>query len=215
MQIDGTTIFLRNTCVFDSIIHALMTSAIDDPWYASIIEKSENTVLQLIFSLITHGCTPEVLRNRATIIKSYKVMKHEIKTINRVISYSIDAEESLAITWKNLFSYSEPSAYRIMDCKLCGNNYNVSNIPTLGVNHKIIASKGFGALQKALDFHVRIVNVRCLYKGCPENKATITIMSNHCIFVELDIRTSSSSQCGLECSLDDFATTLQLNVKYR
>lgn len=43
LKIDGVKIFLKSTCAFDSLIHIIMTGALDAPKYAHILEKSSNT----------------------------------------------------------------------------------------------------------------------------------------------------------------------------
>ena len=46
VKINGVSYFIHNTCPLDSIIHILMTSAIDDPPYAAFIAKSSNNTMK-------------------------------------------------------------------------------------------------------------------------------------------------------------------------
>lgn len=46
LKIDEVKVFLKSTCAFDSLIHIIMTGALDDPKYAQILEKSSNAILQ-------------------------------------------------------------------------------------------------------------------------------------------------------------------------
>ncbi|KMQ86377.1 kda protein in nof-fb transposable element, partial [Lasius niger] len=66
---------VANTCAFDSIVHVLMTGAIDDVNYCAYLEASGNPTLRLVYDFIHKGLTQNVLRQRVLILKTYYACK--------------------------------------------------------------------------------------------------------------------------------------------
>ena len=212
VKINGVSYFVYNTCPFDSIIHILMTSAIDDPSYAAFIAKSSNNTMKFVLHLTNEGVTAQTMRERVLILKSVYSAKIEMATENNVISYSINVGDSIGEVWRLLLN-SEPSACQTVRCSsLC--DQRISTTPTLTVNHKTITREGFSAIKKALEFNLKFFNVKCIRRGCMGN-TTIERNANYHIFIELDIRKSLTAACGMKCRLQDFPTILELNVKYK
>lgn len=109
---------------------------------------------------------------------------------------------------------SEPSLFKTYDCNNPTCNFEPKNIPFLSVNHKTIGRNGFGALEKAIQFHSRIYKIRCPKKEC-NGIATEINLTNFHIFIELDIRPQIQMTAGMKCTLGDFPIILNLEKKYR
>ncbi|KAK0157339.1 hypothetical protein PV328_011093 [Microctonus aethiopoides] len=78
----------------------------------------------------------------------------------------INCHDNIINLWKILFK----DAPSVLESQVCSNSlcqtYEQA-LPAISVNHKIITQQGFTALEKALEFHHKIYNVRCRfrYKG--------------------------------------------------
>ena len=57
---NGYKLIIRGSCLFDSLVSVLVTSAIDIPEYLEHIEKSENNTFGFILVLIEYGAKPSV-----------------------------------------------------------------------------------------------------------------------------------------------------------
>ncbi|KAM0736948.1 hypothetical protein ACS0PU_000041 [Formica fusca] len=114
LKIDGVKVFLKSTCAFDSLIHIIMTGALDDPRYAQILEKSSNATLQFTWTLINTGLTKEIYLKRAMLLKHLRYpCIPEVHTTNRILSYSMNALDSIAnVVKRTLDSY--PSVYILL-----------------------------------------------------------------------------------------------------
>lgn len=55
MKFERKTVFVENTCGFDSIIQILHLSALDDPVYCSEVQLSSNETLQLVNAFMKKG----------------------------------------------------------------------------------------------------------------------------------------------------------------
>lgn len=183
LKIDGVKVFLKSTCAFDSLIHIIMTSALDDLKYAHILEKSSNATLQFTSTMINTGLTKDIYQKRVMLLKNLKYpCIPEIHMTNRILSYSMDALDSIVnVVKKTLNSY--PSVYVTENCSECSERSY--SIPCLDPNHKKIVKKGFEALEEALDFRPCIYNVKC--QQC-NGKLLLKEKLNFHIFIDLDIR---------------------------
>lgn len=123
------------------------------------------------------------------------------RVINKVISYKIDAENSIVNMIKNMLS-SNPSRYDIEDCSVCGKK--IIFHPTIAPNHNIIWRKSFTALKETLEFWFPVYNIHCRH-SCP-GKFTRTSNLNEHIIIELDIRHQKNLKKSLKCSLGEFPT---------
>ncbi|XP_043269142.1 uncharacterized protein [Venturia canescens] len=54
IKVDGLKVFVKATCPFDSLVHILMTAALDSSEYASILEKSNNKTLRFVHEQWSH-----------------------------------------------------------------------------------------------------------------------------------------------------------------
>lgn len=211
LKIDGVKMFLKSTCAFDSLIHIIMTSALDDPKYARILENSSNATLQFTWTLINTGLTKEIYLKRAMLLKHLKYpCIPEIHTTNRILSYSMDALDSIVnVVKRTLDSY--PSVYVTENCSECSDRSY--SIPCLDPNHKKILMKGFGALEEALDFRPCIYNVKC--QEC-NGKLLLQKKLNFHIFIDLDIRSCTPlgiAKNGLQCKLTQLPATIRLQIE--
>jgi len=211
LKVDGVKVFLKSTCAFDSFIHIIMTSALDDPKYTHILEKSSNATLQFTWNLINTGLTKEIYQKRAMLLKHLKYSCiPEIHTTNRILSYSINALDSITnVVKRTLDSY--PSVYVTENCSGCsGRSYTMSY---LDPNHKKIEMKSFEALEEALGFRPYIYNVKC--QKCKE-KLLLQKKLNFHIFIDLDIRASTClgvAKNELECKLTQLPTSIRFQVE--
>lgn len=73
---------VANTCAFDSIVHVLMTGAIDDFNYCAYLEASGNPTLRLVYDFIHKGLTQNVLRKRVLILQTYYACKPQVQHIS-------------------------------------------------------------------------------------------------------------------------------------
>lgn len=208
-KIDGKQYFIKNTCSFDSLVHILMASAIDDVYYASVIEQLENSTLKLVFKLINEEVSMELLRNRAEILKDWFPTKFQSETERRVLSYTIDAWSSIHNVVNNAMA-SVPSIHKTEQCTHCdGRSYSHS---CLSPNHNRILKQGFGVLQQALDIRPIIYKINCTCCGL----FTLYNELNFHFFIELNIRDTSSigiERTGQKCQLRELPETLKFNQK--
>jgi hypothetical protein len=146
-----------------------------------------------------------VFRERVLILKNLYSCKPHIQTKVRVVSYVIDATDSIAnIINKTLVS--EPSVRNTEICSHCeGRTYETI---TLAPNHKNITNKGFGYLETALHFRSPIFNIKCR-DPCVGKYTWLREPRNH-IMIELDIRSDITYTTGKTCSLKQMPATLTL-----
>jgi len=196
--------FVTNTCPFDSLIHVLMTGAIDDINYQAFLKASSNPTLQLVFNLVEKGVTQYVLRQRVLILKNYYNCTPQVQTNRRIVSYMIDSFDNIANVTKHILT-TEPSIQNTKKCTGC----NVTRFPTviLGSNHKIIANEGFSSLEKALGFKSPIYKIHCC-DPCLGKYTWFREPRNH-LFIELDIRPNIQCKIGLNCRVEQLPTILK------
>lgn len=178
--------------------------------YAHILEKSSNATLQFIWTVINTGLTKDIYLKKAMLLKDLKYpCITKIHTTNRILSYSMDALDSIVnVVKKTLDSY--PSVYVTENCSECSDRFY--SIPCLDPNHKKIIMKGFGALE-ALDFRPCIYNVKC--ERC-NGKLLLKKKLNFHIFIDLDIRPCTPlgiAKNGLQCKLTQLPVTIKLQIE--
>ncbi|XP_077264226.1 uncharacterized protein LOC143898533 isoform X2 [Temnothorax americanus] len=194
-----------NTCAFDALLHALMRPAIDDVNYFNFLKSSKNSTLELVCNLIEKGATPAVLRKRILILKNLYSCKPHIQTEVRVVSYVIDATDSIANVANKTLA-SEPSVENTEICSHCkGRTYGTI---ILAPNHRNIANKGFGYLETALHFRSPIFKIKCR-DPCLGQYTWLREPGNH-IMIELDIRSNIKCTTGKTCALKQMPATLIL-----
>lgn len=193
VNIDGIKVFLRLTCGFDSLVHALMTGALDDIEYSNFLKTSTNETMQFVCKLINTGVTKEILQNRGVLLKKlgYPLIA-EISTERRVLSCSLNATNSIVNIVKKTL--------------------DTSTLSYLPLNHWKIRSN-IGNLETALDFRPEIYEVHC--KRC---KGTLKLHQrlNHHITIDMDIRETTASgvaKKGLRCKLKEIPTTISLPIE--
>ena len=209
MKIDGETFFVRNTCGFDSIVQILMTAAIDHQQYASILRESENRTLKLALMILKNGANSKAFYERAAILKNWCLVEANVEANDRVLSYNINAWNSIRNTVENLFE-SAPSVRKRETCSHCtGKEYSCTLIAP---NHQIIGREGFGSLEKALDFRECIRKIKCQKKNCVGLYTLYSTPSFH-LFIELDIRPTTKfgiASQRLKCRLRQIPVKVRL-----
>ncbi|CAG5111024.1 Protein of unknown function [Cotesia congregata] len=137
------------------------------------------------------------------------------------LSRVITCEDNVSSLWARLLFANEPSVLEENSCPTpkCINNNNTKNVSILSVNYSTIIRRGFGALEKALDFHSIIYNMRCQY--CHSNKKISKRTPNLFIYIELDVKKPGETE-GRMCKLREFPVYLNLeanesgdNLRYR
>jgi hypothetical protein len=206
ITLDGAIFHLRETHIFDSIVHVLLCSGLDDPNYMTIIRKSSNQTLQFILHLTEIKSLQEIYKERAVLSKSLYSSSIFNEEQNGIIVYTIDLTRTLSETWEVSLN-NEASIYNEYECKLCG-SYIVS-VPVLTVDSNLIVRKGFTALNKALNFHQYLKKVKCQQDDCLE-VCTVTAYPNFHICIDLNIRSNDRSGTRIQCKLEDFPKTLNL-----
>lgn len=208
--VDGNKVFVKSTCPFDSLVHILMTGALDNPQYASILQQSSNETLQFVWSLINGGVTKEVLQQRAILLKhlGYPCLPGP-STENRIFSYSLNAWDSIANVAVKALN-SSPSVWVTEKYTRCdGSSYPQ---PYLSPNHKKIEVDGFHFLEEALNFQPVLHEIRCRRCGAP---STAQKRLNIHIFIDLDIRACTErgvAKAGLRCKLEHLPSSITFKV---
>lgn len=204
--IDGTRVFLKKTCLFDSIVHILMTSSIDDRHYASFVNRSDNRTLQLVSKLVTSGSvTKEALENRGEILKNFYPKTPGVQTADRILTYTLDAEDSMLNIVHYVFQ-SEPSVRRRTECIRCG--VTAQSVLCVSPNFNVIIDKGFCAMEEALVFRATY-KARCTSGNCG-GQSTIYNEANRHLFIELDVRGNTSWKSGYPGKLRQLPMTMKL-----
>lgn len=215
VAMDGDTVFVRNTCPFDSLVHILMTRAIDDVHYASYIEKSKNKTLRYVSAFMKSGPNADILRQRVKILQCIYDKKITLETEKRVLSYTVDAWDSIENIVKHTMS-SEPSVSKTEKCSRCSTGRTYS-LTTISPNHNVISKKGFGALGSALAFKAIVNGLSC--NNCPGKCTSISEPLVH-LFIDLDIReidddSPDRPQTGLQCRLKDVPRIIDLERRVK
>ncbi|XP_071580571.1 uncharacterized protein [Temnothorax nylanderi] len=213
IQRNGIKVFVKNTCGFDSLVHIVQFSALDNPTYHSYIENSANTTLQLIFNFMKTGLTSQILLDRLKILNQFHTIAKDPNSTS-LSPYFLDAETFITRTWSN-FLDSEPSGFITYQCsnKDCIGK-EIQKISFLSINENVIRQNGYQALQDALLYYPQIFNIKCLQPGCTETLTKKTDLNIH-ICIELDVRDYAARERSIECSLHDFPISLNLEQKYR
>ncbi|XP_036322498.1 uncharacterized protein LOC118736541 [Rhagoletis pomonella] len=187
----------------------------DDSFYQKNLENSQNPTLQFVELNkcgLGKNSSKEMYRKRADILMSEFSGAVALETRNRVLNHSLNCWSNVCAVW-NACLESEPSAFRYSSCDTC--EQRVSHVHSLGVNHKILARKKFGALEEALEYHQRLYKVKCQQDQCPGSCIVDLVVDLH-IFIELDIHPELTCKASLRCKLRDFPTNLNFDgVSYR
>ena len=128
-----------------------------------------------------------------------------LQTSRRVISYSINMDNNIAVVWTKCLR-TEPSGFYEYTCTHCGTT--IVAVPQLCVNHQIIGYKGFGALEEAIQLNLH--KIQCRNDNCYE-RCTTSFMPNFHVFIELDIRPGITYKSGLNCQLKDIPPLINLS----
>lgn len=197
--------YVTNTCSLDALLHVFMEAAINDANYFNFLKSSKNCTLELVCNLIEKGATPAVFQKRVLILKNLYSCKPHIQTEERVVSYVINATDSIANVANKTLA-SEPSVENTEICSHCkGRTYGTI---CLAPNHRIIANKGFGYLETALHFRSPIFKIKCR-DPCLGQYTWLRKPGNH-IMIELDIRSTLKCTTGKTCALKQMPATLTL-----
>lgn len=96
-------------------------------------------------------------------LKKFYSIAQRTETKTSLEPYFLNAENNIGTIWSQLF---EPSIFKTYECSNPTCNSEPKKILFLSVNHRTIGRDGFGALEKAIQFHSRIENIRCNETDC-------------------------------------------------
>lgn len=210
LLIDEKKFYLKNTSNFDAIVHLLMFHAQNNSQYFHLLSESSNVIFKFVLLALEFGPTDNLYQERAILLISRYASHIKLEVDQRTDLYILDLKESIHDTWKGLLK-TEASGFMEHQCTKCG--YYYEDVLTLTVNPWKIARLGFRELQKAINWHNTLYDVKCL-KECCSGLCTITTSLNFHIYIEVCIRSSKNSLKDMECMLSDFPATLNLNVEY-
>lgn len=215
-KIGNKTIFVYNTCPFDSIAHILYTTILDDSLYAVYVVQSSNEMLQFVNKFYSMGAHSKVLTERTKLLQKYYKIEN-MKSVGNpptVILYQIDATDSICNTWQKLFKDipSITQTYSCDDTRCSAENYKFEK-PIVIVNHNILLERGFSALRESIDFRSDL-KIKCRNSKC-KSFGSIKMRASNQFFIELDIRNMKDSNSGMEGRLEDFPIMMDLDATYR
>lgn len=209
VKIQGELYFIQNTCPFDSFVHSLVTAAIDDPSYATMLTESENTTLQFVSRLVETGVSKEIYEERAKLLKCYYTAKPAANIENRIKTNIISAWDSIYNLVQLTMEKSSPSLRKVEQCTHCIGREFIDAMLT--VNHKTIIKEGFRTLQKALDLRPCIFNIKCR-NDCPGTYTLFNHLGVH-LFIDLDVRKDFRLQDSLRCKLSHIPKTMKFETE--
>lgn len=208
VTLNNNTYFLQNTCSFDSVVQILATAGLDNDEYHRFLQEATNCTLNFVYNFITSGITKNLLTQRAKILIDSCMPKTQKIIQNKILSYTIDAENNIANLIKQILK-TNPSKRDIEKCYTCGERTIYHS--TIAPNHTIISKKGFKALQEALGFLSSTYNISCR-RGCLEKSTRTSQLGEH-IFIELDVHHHHNLKQSLRCSLGEFPVTMNFHPR--
>lgn len=195
IHFDGCDWLLHQTCPFNTIIQLLFECTLQDTNFLEFCKNSGNSIFKFLIDFKKDGASDNIYEKRFKIL--YPIYKDTEKTQKRIekqnyiatpISRTIFCADNINALWARLFA-DEPSIFEKNSCPTskCDNNNN-KNVAIFPINYTTIILRGFGSLQKALNYHSVIYNMRCGY--CRGTKRICRQNPNFHIYIELDIKTT-------------------------
>ena len=213
IELDNRKFIVRDTCPFDTIAEILAVAANDNSEYLKHLEGSSNLFCGFILVYIDSGAKPHVYGHRCLILKDFvdpqkpktNLLVHKAASPFLVHSFSVFS--CVYDMWTFLMK-NEPSMYRIKKCT-CG-FLEIEEIPVLYVNYQIIAQEGFKAIQKSILEQDSITEEKCTQENCGLSRS-IETKTNYHLFIEADIRKSTSLKTSMTCNVKNFPVYLILH----
>ncbi|XP_044597434.1 hybrid signal transduction histidine kinase M-like [Cotesia glomerata] len=212
----GCNWLLQNTCPFDTVVHMLFECALQDNNFLESSKNSKNSVFKFLIEFKNYGATKDIYQKRFDILypiyKKTEKVQGQIKNKNcdaTPISRTFFCQDNISAFWTRLFA-DEPSVFEKNYCPTlnCKNN-NMKNVVLFPTDYKTLSQRGFGSLQKTLDFDSVIYNMHCNY--CNGNSRIRRRSPNFMIYIELDIKTRQQKE-GQECKLRELPVYLTVPV---
>lgn len=127
---------ITNTCAFDSILQIVSTAYMDSLDYASYVNESLCSTLNLVIRLVEQGATAKFYEERLLILKDY-CTKNEC--VSQFIEYN--AESNVASLIEKLFAKA-PSIYQYHTCNNHKCGQSIANTILLPIDqNKLILGK--------------------------------------------------------------------------
>lgn len=192
LKIGSSSIIVKNTCGFDSIVQILAAACIYDKFNGTV-DTATTDAFKFIKSFVQLGPTKKIYKMRAEILKSvtsFLAVTPDIVTI--------DALSNVV----NLCEYVFPESYsyiEICTCQTCGNIKIVKKC-ILPINEEILNKHGYANIIDAIK-EGRVLKLRC--SKCDEERS-INISYGTQLFIESSIVTT----------LDDIPISIQLNGQH-
>ncbi|XP_011313397.1 uncharacterized protein [Fopius arisanus] len=206
--IEEELLHVSQTSSFDSILHILWCTAINDDSYGLLIKfpTTDNRMLDLIVKLINDENPESVYKNRALILRSLSevgVCRNTTEVDFGVQSILLTVCGTPADIWKTCLD-TEPTEERFYECDACGKY--IRKIPALSPDYKR-PPRSYDELQKALPFCKSFRNVSCRRRSC-SGSCVVTTTPNFHLFIDLP-------QGSPQSSIDAIPKSIQRESDYR